>query len=145
MTTAPILELARAALEDDRRATPGPWTCRHLAWVDDRAADDGGELEFCDVPEINTIPGSDGYYSGRDDCEAIAAARTREPALARWIVEMLGARSTPLRVNNHDRIVTIEEHAPKMDGSHVLARLSSRQARATAAELLRAADEAEEK
>lgn len=72
----------------------------------------------------------------------------REDRLARFVEAVLTARSTPLRVNAGEGkgrgIVIISEHAPKMDGSDVLARLSPDQARATAAALLRAADEAEE-
>lgn len=75
---------------------------------------------------------------------------TREPQLARFVEAVLGARETSrYRVNAGEGdgagIVYVAEHTPKMDGSDVIMRLRPDKARALAAALLRAADEAEAK
>jgi hypothetical protein len=66
--------------------------------------------------------------------------------LRQWVADLLGDRTTlPVRVSSSSRgsYVYVAECAPKMDGSDIVLRLSPRHARAMAAELLRAADEAE--
>lgn len=75
---APLLALARAALEDDKRATPGPWHVPHLDRAPCRVLSDVGAT-IADVPR----------YGWGANAPFIAAARTREPALARALVEML--------------------------------------------------------
>lgn len=59
-----ILALAREAIEDDRRATPGPWTC-------------GASPTWC-IPRV----------SSHADLEFIAAARDREPKLAAYVLKL---------------------------------------------------------
>lgn len=148
MTANEILALARQALEDDKRATPGPWKND----IDVFDPDDGYMACICDaqVDMLATIPtGVDLHWCApwtsadsveRDrrrqlasasqaaiDASAIAAARTREPQMARWIAEVLGAE--------------VRGNAEVVRG---LMRVNSpTSARALAAALLRAADEAE--
>lgn len=59
-----ILALAREAIEDDKRATPGPWTC-------------GASPTWC-IPRV----------SSHADLEFIAAARDREPKLAAYVLKL---------------------------------------------------------
>ena len=127
ITAATALRLAREALEDDKRMTPGPWTPADSAARDER---------YCQAKASRATI----------DANGIAASRTREPQLAAWVEAVLGMPgAVACRVNvSHDGTITISDHAPKMDGSHVRYRVSARHARAIAAALLRAADEATE-
>jgi hypothetical protein len=81
------------------------------------------------------------------DADVDMRRMTREPQLARFVEAVLGMPgAVACRVNvSHDGAITISDHAPKMDGSHVRYRVSARHARAIAADLLRAADAAEAK
>lgn len=77
--TDSILSLARQALEDDAKATRAPWFARnrHLSLTPD-----GGGLGA-------TLPTNHiGVMSERDDASFVAAARTREPQLAKAVVEL---------------------------------------------------------
>lgn len=71
--------------------------------------------------------------------------RTLKLELARFVEAVLSAGSHPLRVGIPVPCgpIVMSEHTPRMDGKHVLASLRADQARALAAALLRAADEAE--
>lgn len=138
-TSAEALRLAREALEDDRKATPGPWV---IEWTDD------GRVSDISADGRDGIVQADcGVYPPKpDDGRFIAAARTREPALAAWVASVLGNNRlrSAYRVNVHDDGgIYVSDHAPKMDGSHVRLRLSPTHARALVAELLRAIDRAE--
>ena len=90
-TCAEALELARAALEDDKRATPGPWRA------------DVGSFEGQAHGVTASTPPE--HWSGKailvshlfyrndaNDMNAIAAARTREPRLAAFVLDVLKCR-----------------------------------------------------
>jgi hypothetical protein len=75
-------QLAREALEDDRKATPGPWTTN----------DDGKResvliitVDACEFPNIARISHFHNPSLGTDSA-FIAAARTREPLLAKALL-----------------------------------------------------------
>jgi hypothetical protein len=130
---AEALALAREALEDDRYATPGPWS-HHEDVVDGRLQRDT-VMSASGAHQIAIAESGDGAPADFHGADAawIAAARAREPALARWVEEALGADfGTP------------EERAFNTEwcGSTV-ANEGRDYARALAAALLRAADESE--
>jgi hypothetical protein len=135
------LRLAQEALRDDQRATPGPW--REEQW----SGEDGGWRAtgpHHDDPNGEDWPDSEPHEAAKVDSSLIAAARTREPKLAAFVEAVLGDRAAiAQRVNVIDGLIVVSAHAPKMDGSHVKLRLPARAARALAAALLHAADEAE--
>jgi len=143
-SAAEALRLAREAIEDDQRATPGPWRSDgRTIWRGDWRTD-GQEHS---VASVNSwIPSHVAPPRGTEaTLNAIAVARTREPQLARFVEAVLSAGSHPLRVGIPvpDGPIVMSEHTPRMDGKHVLAKLRAEQARALAADLLRAADLAE--
>lgn len=81
-----LRKLAEAALEDDKAATPGPW---HF----DMPTPPAGATEI-HGPEV------DGDTMRADwvrieDAALIAAARTREPELARAVLRLLEERNQP--------------------------------------------------
>jgi hypothetical protein len=97
-STADILKLALEALKDDKRATPGPWRFEAGSF-----SEGGGHIltaaptsrSWTDSP----LAISNYFYKGdRSDWSLIAAARTREPALARW-VERVAPAIERLRAN----------------------------------------------
>jgi hypothetical protein len=80
MTDNELRKLAEAALSDDARAPAGPWTARidnHRCRVE---LSDGRVVAFVN----DTLEG--------DPEDAIAAARTREPELARAVLRLLEER-----------------------------------------------------
>lgn len=75
MTPNHLIELAREALKDDKRATPGPWTpsANPQRWV-----------------EINVV--QEQVIANRDaDAAFVAATRTREPLLAAEVLRLTDA------------------------------------------------------
>lgn len=91
-----VIALARAALDDDRRATPAPLTVNASSSHRGALVNDTGEViaEFwCGAREGH----------GRANAEWFAVARTREPALARWI-ERVAPAIERLRTCELDRI-----------------------------------------
>lgn len=67
--TADILQLAREALADDAKATPGPWEWRMLVLYAPK----------CEVPHaITAMDANAAWSTAADDSALIAAARTRE-------------------------------------------------------------------
>lgn len=130
LTTSAILTLAREALADDKKATPGPWRRIGLGRIVQEAAHEQIIL---------------GDMRWGSDAERIASARTREPQLAAWVERILDHRGTgPLRVNAIDGMIVLSEHHPKMDNSHVKARFRLHHARILVADLLLAIEKLEE-
>lgn len=79
MTDDELRKLAEAALADDKVSTPGPWT---------RAAGNGIVVNSL-IEDV--VIGSTRWAK---DARLIAAARTREPELARAVLRLLGERET---------------------------------------------------
>ena len=95
MDTAELERLAKEALEDDRKATPGPWIRRHSTEILDYTP---CSIDMPDGGYVETRPpvGDDGPRQCRD-ADFIANARTREPQLARAILSLLDERSATRR------------------------------------------------
>lgn len=98
-----ILTLAREALADDARVTPGPWS---VEWLDE--AHDGCDGISSPGRNLNIVCADCGVYGPHGyDAEFIAAARSREPQLARAVGELseenerLKARLNPT-IEQHD-------------------------------------------
>jgi hypothetical protein len=84
MALSDITALAKAALVDDKRATPGPLTVNGNSLHRGAVVRDCGETiaEFwCGTTEGH----------GRPNAEWFAAARTREPQLAAWVARVAPA------------------------------------------------------
>jgi hypothetical protein len=82
-----ILDLAKAALEDDEKATPGPWRIESV-WTSEHS---GADAVFGATTQlVCTCDEHDGGYGGgQRNVEFIAAARTREPQLAREVIRLM--------------------------------------------------------
>lgn len=122
---------ARAALEDDERATPGPWSgfptgiLRGPEWV------------------VTNLPrGENSEIMKRADANAIANARTREPRLAEWVRGVLEDNPHGMSVSTVDGARAKLVRLGGVDDEHIKY-FTAEDARALAAALLRAADEAE--
>lgn len=126
MTTSSILSLARAALADDAKATPGPWIVPPDSYGD-------GEV-YTDEPY--KLVATTGRHPIGENQSFIAAARTREPELARWIERVLDDRSGFSATTHREARETMSSVSHMIDGGVAYAR-------SLAAALLRAADEGE--
>jgi hypothetical protein len=80
MTDDELRKLAEAALADDAKATPGPWMVEK-DWT-------------FEVVATGDQPGLVGKQVLFGDARVIAAARTREPKLARAVLRLLEERNT---------------------------------------------------
>ena len=106
-TCKEALELARAALEDDARMTPGPW--HHdddVMWACVTTAPRGAGVVVTTAPETCSVP------MAKTDAAGIAAARTREPALARFVLAMFASE-----VDAASKLEAVL--SAKVDGLHV--------------------------
>lgn len=90
MTDDELRKLAEAALEQDRAATPGSWHEESL-WAGLRHLRKVAEW----YPDEDMPPGMDVPWE--HDASFIAAARDREPELARAVLRLLEERDTLLR------------------------------------------------
>jgi len=129
MTADEILALARAALEDDRSATPGPW--RFGVAKGGMFLEDARGYRFGQVDDDEN-----GFF--------VANARTREPALAKWVKSVLDAEANEgdayasTATHNQGLVVVYPNEVDEAPFA-----ISQREARALAASLLRAADKAD--
>lgn len=142
LTCKEALDLARAALEDDTRMTAGPWT----ASPTDPSVTATGSLAGWRLPIT------------ANDATGIAASRTREPELARFVLAMFArevdaetkleavlsaevdgihVESARVRVTNGIPDLCIDFHLL----TQAVTLYSWQNVRAIAATLLRAADE----
>lgn len=86
MTNDQLLALARAALADEKRGTPGPWVTDVWCNTNGPGVVPIGPVS---VGAFDDEPGAVQYIRAETDARIIAAARTREPHLAKAVVAML--------------------------------------------------------
>jgi hypothetical protein len=92
VTDDEALLLAGSAIEDDARATPGPWfttadTCLVYTEADIKSQKNS---QIADAFDNTTWSDAQCLVNAR----AIAAARTREPIIARKLIAMVGDRDS---------------------------------------------------
>ena len=98
MRLADVLAAAHAALIDDKRATPGPWTVEQPSKWDEWHATLGCDAGVvadtlnADVVEIHVVDDNNHIdVLGKRNLEFCANARSREPMLARALIDILTA------------------------------------------------------